>query len=83
MKRIEREARRTITASGGVIVGFLSLHGHYHVSLQMPSGRVRKITVAGSPSALDHTLKAVSKDVKRLIREDTNAAMAQDPLDLG
>lgn len=70
MKKLHRLMLKAVAGAGGVVAKHETCRGHFHVSVQLPSGRIKKVTASGSPSVPEHSLHHFTTTVKKLIRDD-------------
>lgn len=67
MKKLDRLIEKLIAEASMDVVERRKVSGHMHFTLRLPSGEVRKLTTANTPRNLDHMLRAVERDLRRMV----------------
>lgn len=67
MKKLDRLVEKLIVDASMTVVERRKVSGHMHFILRLPSGEVRKLTTANTPRNLEHTLRAVERDLRRMV----------------
>ena len=67
MKKLDRLVEKLIAEASMTVVERRKVSGHMHFTLRLPSGEERKLTTANTPRNLDHMLRAIERDLRRMV----------------
>ena len=64
MNKLDREVQRALSKIGVSVVQRREHNGHTGLSIRLPTGEERTLTMAGSPKNTDHTIANVVRDAR-------------------
>lgn len=67
MNKLDREVRRALSKLSVEVVQRRGNGGHTRLTVRLPTGAERTLTMANSPTNMEHTINNVVRDVRRLI----------------
>lgn len=77
--KLHRDMLKALAKTEAVVVSHSTNRGHLHLTLRLPSGTLRKVTAASSPSNDGIAITCLLQVVKRLIRADHDSTLKATP----
>ena len=66
MNKLDREVQRALSKLSVEVVQRRGNGGHTRLTVRLPAGDERTVTMANSPTNMEHTINNVVRDVRRL-----------------
>lgn len=67
MKKWERLVRLTVAEAGAKVIDREKSGGHARLVVLLPDGAEHRLVVSSSPTAPEHALRAIRRDVTQLV----------------
>lgn len=65
--KIERLSKKLFKDNGLTLVLWRNHQGHFQATVERPDGHRTILSIAGSPSSVEHTMRAVGRDIQRFL----------------